>query len=118
MTQYAQYRGASSGGRTRTIMAYYSAHVSRVNMIGLAVVLVAATVYIAQVNRTVARGYAIRELETSIRTLQEENQRLDLTMREAQSLDRVSSSVAMLGMVEGGTPHYVSASGPSYALAR
>ncbi len=118
MTRYAQHRGKSGEGYARTAMAYYATHVARVNMIALAVVVIALIAYIAQVNRTVARGYAIRELETSIRRLEEENERLELVSREAQSLDRVAAAIPMLGMVEGGTPRYISASGPSYALAR
>ncbi len=118
MTRYAQHRGTSGEGHMRSIAMYYASHVARVNMIGLVIVFVAIMAYIAQVNRTVARGYAIRELETSIRHLEEENERLDLVIREARSLDRVSSSVAMLGMVEAGIPRYVTVGTPSYALAR
>lgn len=88
------------------------------NLVSLALVVVCAAAYMVQVNGSVAKGYAIRELEDQMKALSLENQKLEGTVRQAQALENVTRSVKMLGLVNAGTPAYVSAGAPSVALAR
>lgn len=93
-------------------------HTLVLNVVTTALVLAAAASYIVQVNGSVAKGYAIRELEDEIHELTLANQKLEVNVREAQSLENVNRSVKMLGLVDAETPTYVRASVPSVALAR
>lgn len=109
---------SSGGGRARNALAFLRSHTLVLNLATTALVLLFAASYIVQVNGSVANGYAIRELENQIQDLTLANQRLEVTVREAQSLENVTRSVKMLGLVAAGTPAYVNAAGPSVALAR
>lgn len=88
------------------------------NVATLVLVVAFSAAYIVQVNGSVAKGYAIREIEDRIDDLALQNQKLEVTVREAQALDNVTRSVKMLGLVSAGTPTYLRASAPSVALAR
>jgi len=99
-------------------MTFVRTHTFALNVITTALVLATAASYIVQVNGSVAKGYAIRELEDQIRELTLTNQTFEVTVREAQSLENVNRSVKMLGLVTAETPTYVNASASSVALAR
>jgi len=98
--------------------AFARNHTLALNVISSALVLVVAGSYIVQVNGSVAKGYAMREVEDRIKELTLTNQRLEVAVREAQSLQNVDRSVKMLGLVSSGTPVYLSSSTPSVAFAR
>lgn len=104
--------------RTRSAVAFVRSHTLALNVATTALVLAAAALYIVQVNGSVAKGYAIRELEDEIHDLTLANQKLEVTVREAQSLENVNRSVKMLGLVTAETPTYVRASAANVALAR
>jgi hypothetical protein len=104
--------------RTRSVVAFLRLHALAFNVATTALVIAAAAVYIVQVNGSVAKGYAIRELEDRIHDLTLANQKLEVTVREAQALENVNRSVKMLGLVDAETPKYVSAAVPAVALAR
>jgi len=117
MTRFSQHMRTNSA-RAKTALAFVDRHIFVLNMVGVALVAVFAIVYIVQVNRTVTHGYAIRTLESSIHDLTLANQQLQVHAREAQSLDRVHRSVKMLGLVEAGTPTYLTSGVPSVAMAK
>lgn len=104
--------------RTHHAFAFVSAHRIAVNVVTTACVLLFAGAYVVQVNGSVAKGYAIREIEDRIKELTLENQKMELVVREAQSLENVSRNVKMLGMVVSDAPSYVISGTPSVALAR
>jgi len=87
------------------------------NVASFIVIILLALAYIFMVNGSVARGYAIRDLETQIDDLTLANQRMEVAARKAQTLENVERSVTMLGMVPSETPEYLAGSPPSYALA-
>jgi len=117
MTRFAQHM-QMNGARAKTAVAFVDRHMTALNAVGLALVAALAVLYIVQVNRTVTHGYMIRELESDIHELTLANQQLEVDARAAQSLDRVTRSVKMLGLVDAGTPTYVTAGEPSYAMAK
>lgn len=109
------YSGISG---TRTAVSFFSRHAFLLNVVSSLLVFVCAIVYIIQVNGSVANGYTIREYEDQIHDLTLENQKLEVTIREARALENVTRSVKMLGLVSAETPKYVSSVEPSVALAR
>ena len=106
----------SGVARTRTAVAFFERNAMRLNVITLALLLLLAAAYIVQVNGSVAKGYAIREIEDQMRQLTLDNQKLEVTIREAQSLQNVTRSVKMLGLVASETPKYLSSATPSVAM--
>ena len=117
MTRFNQHMQTNSA-RAKTAVAFVDRHMTTLNVAGLVLVAIVAVLYIVQVNRTVTHGYAIRELESEIHELTLDNQQLEVDARAAQSLDRVTRSVKMLGLVEAGTPRYLTSGEPSYAMAK
>src|SRR3989338_6290741 len=62
---------------------------------------------IFQVNREIARGYELREIESELQELQSVHQELTQETQQAQSLQNVARAVKMLGLVEADQPTYV-----------
>lgn len=89
-----------------------------VNLLTFGGLVLLCLVYIVQVNGSISKGYQIRDLETQIQELSLKNQGLDLTSQRVQSLDHVSKSVKMLGLVDAGRPEYINVNDPSYAMAQ
>lgn len=89
-----------------------------VNTLTFAGLLLLCIVYIVQVNGSMSSGYKMRELETQIQELSLKNQTLEMTSQRAQSLDHVSKSVKMLGLVDAGRPEYLSEAKPALAMAQ
>lgn len=104
--------------RTQRAWNFVQSHVVALNVATALLVAAAVAGYIVQVNGSVAKGYAIRELEDTIRELSLSNQRLEATARESRSLELVERGVKMLGMERAGTPVYLSRTPPAVALAR
>ncbi len=65
----------------------------RVFLVSVAIIL--GVLYIWQVNASGTRGFAMRDLESDIGTLQIENQRLYTEVSKLQSIDSVSTRVQM-----------------------
>jgi len=99
------------------VLQFVKTNTSAVNLVLLTLILSLCALYIVQVNSAVAKGFQIRELETSIHQLTVDSRELEVAAREAQSLQNISSSIKMMGLVSAETPTYVSGSAPSYALA-
>lgn len=106
----------SGVARTRTAVAFFARNSVRLNLITLAMVILFAAAYVVQVNGSVAKGYAIRELEDQMKQLTLDNQRLEVTIRDAQSLQNVTRSVKMLGLVTAETPVYLTSAAPTVAM--
>ncbi len=117
MSNFSQTMYSSVKG-TRTAVTFFSQHTFTLNVVTTILVLLCAIVYIVQVNGSVGNGYTIREYEDTINGLTLENQKLEVTAREARALENVTRSVKMLGLVSAETPTYVNAAAPSVALAR
>lgn len=104
--------------RTRNTLAFVTRHTLALNVATTCCVVLFAAAYIVQVNGSVAKGYAIREVEDRIKSLTLANQKMEVTVREAQSLENVARNVKMLGMVASESPSYVNAGASSVALAQ
>ena len=120
MSQFSQtsfVAHQSSNTRSHSVRLWISTHTTLLNIITLAVLVLVTFGYIVQVNSTASKGYAIRDLQTNIDKLASANQQMQADMNEADSLQNITHSVKMIGMVNAGQPTYVSASGASYAFA-
>ena len=102
--------------RTRTAFAFFGRNAVRLNLLSLALVVLFSAAYVVQVNGSVAKGYAIREIEDQMKQLTLDNQKLEVTIREAQSLQNITRSVKMLGLVAAETPTYLSSAAPTVAM--
>lgn len=88
------------------------------NVASLVMVLVLLSFYIVQVNRSVTAGYQMRTLESEMHALALEREKLEIAVRQSQSLEEVSRAGKMIGLVPAGRPEYVDGSVPAYALAQ
>ncbi|TAK03791.1 hypothetical protein EPO34_01345 [Patescibacteria group bacterium] len=102
----------------RAASEFFGRHVVAFNVLGFVAVLCGVSAYIAQINGSVAAGYALRDLEVRVDALALENEKLEVAARKAQSLVRLEQSVKMMGLVRADAPAYVEAGRPSVALAR
>ncbi|MFC1788042.1 FtsL-like putative cell division protein [Patescibacteria group bacterium] len=102
--------------RPNLVNAFVSKNTISLNLITLAVVVVLCLTYILQINSSVASGYQIRDLETKITELTLANQRIEVDVREARSLNNVEKSVKMMGLVKAETPTYITNIDPEVAL--
>lgn len=85
----------------------------RIMLVAVAVVL--GALYIWQVNARATNGFAMRDLEGNIATLQIENERLYTEVSKLQSIDSVSTRVQMLGLVRAENVNFVD-SGSAVAI--
>ena len=65
--------------------------------------------YIGKINNTSTRGYAIRDLETKVRQLQQEDQQLSVEIAQYSSMQTVRKRVEQLGMEQTKEVEYVKA---------
>lgn len=66
----------------------------------LLVMLVGAlSIYLLEVNNIAAKGYEIRELESQVNEIQEENEKLAVRVIELKSMNELDEKVAALDMV-------------------
>lgn len=103
--------------RKMSVKLFLNAHIRALNAISLICVASLVIGYIVVVTGTITKGYEIRNLETQLRELTIQNQQLELTARETQSLEHVAKSIKMLGFVKSEIPNYVDATVPVYAMA-
>ncbi len=104
--------------QTKSFVQAIEEHVALINIIVLALILIVGMLYIIQVNRSVTKGYEIRDLETAISDLRLETERLESQVAESRSMAEIDERVQMLGMVPSSGPEYVSAGTPTVALNR
>ena len=87
--------------------ASHQPSVTLLNLIVLGLLLVTGVGYLVQVNGAVAKGYAIREMETKISQLQAQGSELKLSALELESMQNVQAKVDQLGMVAVGDLDYL-----------
>ncbi len=104
--------------RRTSVWSLLRTHIFLVNILSVCVVGILALVYIVEVNSSASKGYRIHELETQRAHLQLLHQQLEVSAREAQSLEHVARDVKMLGLVEAESPVYVVSGTPSVAMVR
>lgn len=76
--------------------------------VGIALLL-AAVLYLVQVNGLATKGYVVEDLERSTGELADRNRRLETVVQQRQSFRQVSGRVSELGMVNPQRVEYVSA---------
>lgn len=108
----------SSLRKTKNITQVFKVNVSAINMVVFGMVILFAFMYIVQVNHTTTKGYHIRDLEVRISELERTNKKFELLAQEAGSMDRVSRSVKMLGMVKSDIPQFVTGGTASVVVNR
>lgn len=116
MSPFAQSMYSNSK-KTHVLAAFVNNNVVAINFAAICLIMLLVVSYIFTVNNAVGKGYQIRDLETSIQSLTVENKELEVLARQSQSLQKVSNSVQMIGLVPSDTPEYVQGGPPSYALA-
>lgn len=104
--------------RSRSFRVWLSAYIWQINIATFSALILLSFIYIFQVNSTASKGYTMRELETRIQELTVTNQQIETEVNEAQSLNRISRVVKMIGMVKAEAPVYVNAGSPSVAFAK
>lgn len=87
------------------------------NVAVLSIIAVGAVAYLVQINGLATKGYQIRELETQITQLRQENNQLEVQALDLQSMDNVKNKVTQLNMVPTGKADYLSG-GSSFAVNR
>ena len=87
-------------------------------MILAAANLLAGFFYLTQTNLTATSGYEIKKLETEIARLQKENADYNLAFIKLQSMDRIVSGAADLGLVPADNVETISADGNAMAINR
>lgn len=116
-TSFVSY-SASRPINAKSALLWITTHVTRVNMITFAVLVVFCFAYIIQVNSTASKGYQIRDLQNTIHELTVANQQSELEIHEAQSLNNIQHAVKMIGMVPADQAVYVDVRGGSVAFAK
>jgi hypothetical protein len=102
----------------RSFKVFLNQNIVAVNIASFLLVLVMVGAYIVQVNSSVTKGYQMRNLENTIQELTLQNEKMEVAIREAQSLQNVKRSMQMIGFVQAGAPQYTSSATPAMALAQ
>ena len=87
--------------------ASFKPSITMLNLVVLSLLLVTGVGYLVQVNSTLTKGYAIRDLETKISQLQAQGSELKLSALELESMQNVQAKVDQLGMVAVGDVDYL-----------
>ncbi|MBN1779261.1 MAG: hypothetical protein JW816_03520 [Candidatus Buchananbacteria bacterium] len=74
--------------------------------------------YVAQVNGLATKGYLIKDLQSQVNQLRDQNGQLQAQASDLQSLDSVKNKVSELNMVPVGQANYLSSSAVAVASAR
>ncbi|MFH1173077.1 MAG: hypothetical protein V1692_00935 [bacterium] len=84
---------------------------------GLAVLTLSLGIaYLAQANGLSTQGYQMNTLKNKIADLEGQNQQLELSIAELQSIRQISERVESLGMVKVAVTDYLSTTGSSVAV--
>ncbi len=86
----------------------------------VAVGIVMSILYVVQINVTATKGYEIRELESSLATLQHQSRLLRLQSLELQSMERLQAQMdgSSVSLVAARPDAFVSATTTSVASAK
>lgn len=72
--------------------------------------------YLAANNLAAASGYTVRDLESRIAALEEQQRRLDLRVLDRQAMSNIETKAAELGFVPVSGEEYLMAAGGTVAL--
>lgn len=86
----------------------------RIGLLLLAAVFLVLDVF--QTSVVSARGNEISDLQQRVRTLTQENERLDFEIAQHRSMASVQERLAAMNLVDSGTPQYVRLAGSAVAV--
>ena len=72
--------------------------------------------YVAQINSISVKGFQIHEMEERVNVMQQENQRMQLTIATLQSSEEMKLKIQELGLTSDGVVEYISLQGATVAL--
>lgn len=115
MRHYSSHSHTNSHAWLETIHQISTTVQFRLAMIGF--VVVAAFLYVFQVNTVTAKGYQVSELNQKIKILHEDTRELDVALAQEQSLGRLSDRLKPFGFVPADNVTYI-ASGAAVVAKR
>lgn len=100
-------------GRKEQIESFLNSGIARLGL--LVITLSVGFLYVLQMNLTATKGYAIRELEQQITSLEKENRNLELEAMELQSVERLVEQLPSYYLVDAKPDRYVSTTTTTFA---
>lgn len=86
------------GGKTQNIFLRILKNPQAMSVLSVGCMLAFGTLYIAQVNNSATKGYAVRELKEKNAELRHERDRLDVQIAKLRSVDSVAARESFLGL--------------------
>jgi len=93
-------------------------NISTFNIVGAGLLFFGVLAYLIQINGLATSGYQIKDLETKLAQLEQQNSRLTVEKLKLESLDAVRNRVVSLNMVATGQFDYLSADNVAVAANR
>ncbi|OGH68616.1 MAG: hypothetical protein A3J66_01185 [Candidatus Magasanikbacteria bacterium RIFCSPHIGHO2_02_FULL_47_14] len=81
----------------------------RFGLFGLALTLL--VLYVIQTSTLSTKGFDIAQLDSRIRELEQENQRIDFQIAQHRSMQSIQGRLTSLGMVSAENPQYINLGG-------
>jgi len=101
---------------TRRKYWWQSVSVFKVNVLLLALWILACIVYVATLNDMTVKGYKTKKLQNQLLELTSGNKDLNLSLSDKQSMEMITEKVKALGMVPSNSVKYVTM--PSTAVVK
>lgn len=86
------------GGGKGTLLKRIAKNPRVLSVLTVGCMLAFGVMYVAQVNSSATKGYAMRTLESQNRALQQENDRLAMQIAKLRSVDSVKTRAAFLSL--------------------
>ncbi len=86
------------GGKAQNIFLRILKNPQAMSVLSVGCMLAFSTLYIAQVNASATKGYAVRELKEKNGELRHERDRLDIRIARLRSVDSVTARQSFLGL--------------------
>ena len=86
------------GGKTQNIFLRIIKNPQAMSVLSVGCMLAFGVLYIAQVNNSATKGYAVRELKEKNIELRHERDRLDIKIARLRSIDSVTARESFLGL--------------------
>lgn len=86
------------GGKAQNIFLRILKNSQAMSVLSVGCMLAFGTLYIAQVNNSATKGYAVRELKERNVELRHERDRLDIQIAKLRSIDSVTARESFLGL--------------------
>lgn len=81
----------------------------------IAVIAVLGIVYVGQTSAMSTKGYDINELQRAVRSLEQENQLLEVDIAQYRSMQHIQSQLSGMNFVAADTVTYISPAGTAVA---